>query len=286
VSTPRSLDVHGSIRRLDAETARGRFAVWTCQPQDSALPHGHVVLVPGFTGSKEDFGPLLPLLAAAGWSALTYDQRGQYETPAQPTDDFSLEGFAADLTAVTDTVLGTDERVHLVGHSFGGLVARQAVLDAPERWASLTLLCSGPGAVPAEESAELLAAAEDMLRDGLEPSYLAKRDRDRRRGAPEPPAEVEQFLHKRFLANSPESLASISRTLAKAPDRTDELAVLDLPVSVIRGHDDDGWPHAAQADMARRLGTTVVVIPDAAHSPAVEAAEATRDALARVFLGH
>jgi pimeloyl-ACP methyl ester carboxylesterase len=38
--------------------------------------------------------------------------------------------------------------------------------------------------------------------------------------------------------------------------------------------------------MAARLGTTVVVIADAAHSPAVEAPESTRDALVRVFLGH
>jgi hypothetical protein len=38
--------------------------------------------------------------------------------------------------------------------------------------------------------------------------------------------------------------------------------------------------------MAARLDTTVVVIPDAAHSPAVEAPETTRDALVRVFMGH
>jgi pimeloyl-ACP methyl ester carboxylesterase len=242
--------------------------------------------VPGFTGSKEDFAAVLPLLADAGWSALTYDQRGQYETPAAPSDDFTLDGFATDLMSLTDAVFGTDEQMHLVGHSFGGLVAREAVLAAPRAWASLTLLCSGPSGLDSDEGAELLDAADAIRRDGLETTYIAKRERDRRRGMPDPPPEIEQFLRKRFLANSPESLAAISETLAKAPDRTGELAGLDLPVAVMRGQDDDGWPHAVQADMAARLGTTVVVIADAAHSPAVEAPESTRDALVRVFLGH
>jgi pimeloyl-ACP methyl ester carboxylesterase len=286
VSTPRRLEVHEAVRRHDVETERGRFAVWTCRPHDSALPRGHVVLVPGFTGSKEDFGPLLPELAAAGWSAITYDQRGQFETPAAPSDDLSLEGWATDLLALATQVVPAGESAHLVGHSFGGLVSRHAVLTAPQQWASLTLLCSGPGGFGEPERAELLHAAESVLRDGLEAAYLAKRDRDRRRGLPEPPPEVEQFLHKRFLANSPESLSAMSRTLADAPDVTEDLARLELPVAVVRGEADDAWPHHVQHDMAERLDTSVVVIPQAAHSPAVEAPEATRDALVRVFLGH
>jgi pimeloyl-ACP methyl ester carboxylesterase len=286
MSMLRTVEVHEAIQRRDVETERGRFAVWSCQPQDSALPHGHVMLVPGFTGSKEDFGVLLPLLAAAGWSVVTYDQRGQFETPAAPTDDLTLDGWAADLVSLSSTVLGESEQVHLVGHLFGGLVARTAALAAPDAWASLTLLCSGPGAFAATEQDELLAAAEAVMRDGLETTYLAKRDRDRRRGAPEPTPEVEQFLHKRFLSNSPEALSSMSRILAGAADHTEDLAALDVPVAVVRGADDDAWPHHVQDDMAARLDTTVVVIPDAAHSPAVEAPEQTRDTLVRVFMGH
>jgi pimeloyl-ACP methyl ester carboxylesterase len=43
----------------------------------------------------------------------------------------------------------------------------------------------------------------------------------------------------------------------------------------VRGaEDDDAWSWAAQDDMARRLGTEVVVVDDAAHSPAIENPEA------------
>lgn len=270
---------------MDIATPRGSFAALACEPAESPLPHGDVLLVPGFTGSKEDFGPLLPLLAQAGWRAVAYDQRGQYETPAAPGDDFTLDGFAADLVAVAQESFGGDEGMHLVGHSFGGLVAAAAALARPELWASLTLLCSGPGALEGSQADELRQAAERIEAAGLESSYQAKRAYDEDREQPQPSAEVEEFLHRRFVSNSAESLAAIARLLASAPDRTADLAGLDLKIAVVRGADDDAWSHAAQDRMAAEFDTTVVVIEDAAHSPAIEAPEALRDVLVRSWLG-
>ena len=105
MSRPRTLDLDPGVRRSDVETERGTFAAWLAEPHKTPLPHGHVLLVPGFTGSKEDFAPLLPLLADAGWSAGTYDQRGQFESPGAADDDYSLSGYAADLVAVADCAL-------------------------------------------------------------------------------------------------------------------------------------------------------------------------------------
>ena len=41
--------------------------------------------MPGYTGSKEDFAPLLAPLAAAGFAATAIDLPGQYESPG-PAD--------------------------------------------------------------------------------------------------------------------------------------------------------------------------------------------------------
>ena len=46
----------------------------------------------------------------------------------------------------------SDAPSHLLGHSFGGLVAQTAAVDNTPAWRSLSLLCSGPGALG--ESAE------------------------------------------------------------------------------------------------------------------------------------
>ena len=40
-----------------------------------------VLLVPGATGSKEDFVLMMPLLAAAGYFTLSFDLAGQYHRP-------------------------------------------------------------------------------------------------------------------------------------------------------------------------------------------------------------
>lgn len=119
---------------------------------------GTALLLPGFTGSKEDFISLHEPLAAAGYRTVAVDGRGQYETPG-PTDDetpYAQAELAQDVLAQIDALTGgpahapvdgPQARVHLVGHSFGGQVARAAVLLDPSRFRSLTLMASGPAEI-------------------------------------------------------------------------------------------------------------------------------------------
>src|SRR3981081_417211 len=59
------------------------------------------LLVAGYTGSKEDFPPLLAPMAAAGLRAVAIDQRGQFESPG-PDDpaEYSIDALADDVLAV------------------------------------------------------------------------------------------------------------------------------------------------------------------------------------------
>jgi len=50
-------------------------------------PAGTVLLLPGYTGSKEDFGPILDPLAAAGLTAITVDLPGQHESEGPDEED-------------------------------------------------------------------------------------------------------------------------------------------------------------------------------------------------------
>ncbi len=232
-------------------------------------PRGTVLLVPGYTGSKEDFAPLLDPVADAGWRAVAVDQRGQFES-AGPDDPagYAVEALAADLLQVAAELTGP---VHLLGHSFGGIVARGAVLADPARFASLTLLASGPLGLTGPR-ADLLAHLAPLLDAGGVPlvhrtlEQLAVADP---RAQAVPPA-VRDFLARRFLANTAAGLSGMADAMTGEPDRVAELSATGVPVLVAHGAADDAWTPAAQEDMAHRLGARHEVLAGAVHSPAIE----------------
>lgn len=247
---------------------------------EPCTPAGVALLVPGFTGSKEDFLPLLRPLATAGYHAVAIDQRGQYESAhAVDPQGYQLPALAADVAELADE-LGAAGPVHLVGHSFGGLVSRLAVIEHRELFADLVLMSSGPAGIRGQRRV-LLDEGDEVLRTGglsaLWQQQRARAQADPRymRLAP----VLDAFLRERFMATDPVSLQIMGRTLRDEPDRTSELAGTGLPVLVVHGVDDDAWPPAVQAQMAVGLAASYRVIERAAHSPAVENPPATAAAL-------
>ncbi|NUR97960.1 MAG: alpha/beta hydrolase [Kribbellaceae bacterium] len=269
MSTPRTLTLPDGVHPETLETERGAFATLTAVPS-IGTPLGTVLLVPGWTGSKEDFTPLVDHLCRYGWRTVAVDQRGQYET-AGPADKaaYTLAELGADVVAMSKALGGYSQ---LVGHSFGGLVAREAVLTDPSVFSSITLLCSGPAAFTDEatlQSLQMLAFGLENL--PIEQVYDLKLDHDSKTpGYVAPPADVAAFLRKRFTSNVPTSLAEITRRLTDAEDKTELLAKSGVRAQVLYGETDDGWPIAAQHAMAAVLGVDAEVIPDAGHSPAID----------------
>ena len=278
VSTPRSLDLAPGVTRARVATARGAHAALV-----AGDPGGPVVLlVPGFTGSKEDFLAVLAPLAASGARAVAIDQRGQCDTPGTGREsDYTLDALAADLVAVAEALDAAP--VHLVGHSLGGLVARAAVLAEPSRWASLVLLGSGPAAVPPAQHEGLQALREALPATPLPVVWEIAAARDRANGVPSPPPEVAAFLRRRFLANDAAAVRAKAAILLEEPDRVEELAAVlaagDLPAAVVTGADDDVWSPAEQERMAALLHRRWLVVPGAGHSPAVDDPATTAAAL-------
>lgn len=245
------------------------------------------LLIPGFTGSREDHRLLLPLLAQRGVEAWTYSQRGQADSAAPRgvgayrRDDFT--GDALDVAGVVGAAAGAAPGgLHLLGHSFGGTVAAATVVRDATPFASLTMLCSGPHGWPGRKDAErdrLLGAAGlvdlwTLDNPGLarrlveDPSALAGLDADTR------------FLRDRSIATSTDNLLGAIDVLADVHDVTPDVASTGLPVLVAHGVDDAAWPQPWQRTMAERLGARYEVIDRAGHLPNVENPAATADLLA------
>ncbi|MCW2777268.1 MAG: alpha/beta hydrolase fold protein [Frankiales bacterium] len=259
----------------------GPLAAHVQEPSGTA--RATVLLVPGFTGSKEDFRLLLPPLAEAGLRAVAVDQRGQYESPG-PDDDaaYAVEALGAHLVEAARSL---EAPVHLVGHSFGGLVSRAAVLQDPKAFASLVLMSSGPGALGGTR-ADMMQFLRPLVEQGGLPAVRAAVEAVE---AEDPRAQAfsqdfRDFLRARFLASSQTGLLAMGDALLGEPDRVADLAAAGVRTLVLHGADDDAWTPASQADMAVRLGAEHVVVAGAAHSPAVENAPDTLAALL-VFWG-
>ena len=305
MSTPTSLELPDGVRRTTIRTARGAFAALEAAPASGVCERDAALLVPGYTGSKEDFLAILDLLADDSRHVVAIDMRGQFETAgADHPGGYAAAALGADILAIMHA---TGAR-HLVGHSYGGLIGREAVLAAAgTEFTSFTLMSSGPGALTGPRAKDLRAmlAALGVPRDG---GGADAAEADGRGGRPdqatlragiaelwrshlEPqavaagvPGEIVAFLGRRMRGNDPDGLVLMAAHMLAAPDRTAELARLDrLPTLVIYGEYDNSWSPAAQENMARRLGARRLCIPAAVHSPAVEAPATTASALTQFW---
>jgi pyruvate dehydrogenase E2 component (dihydrolipoamide acetyltransferase) len=223
-----------------------------------------VVFLHGFGGDALNWQFVLER-AGSGRTAIAVDLPG----PGGSTKDVG-DGDPATLAASVGELLdqGGLERVHLVGHSLGGLVAILLAAARPEQVASLTLVA--PAGLGEEINGDFLdafaAATSRRELKAAMASLFADQGQVTRK-------LVEETLRYKRLEGVPEALGTLRDGLAEGGRQraqvADLLASLTMPVLVIWGSDDEVIP-AAQA-AAGPSAARVEILGGVGHSPQVEA---------------
>ena len=225
-----------------------------------------ILLAPGVTGSKEDFVLMLPLLAAAGYRAESYDMAGQYESGAAgpenlvpPRRHYDHDLFVQDMIVMLERAGGP---VHVLGYSFAGTVAQLTYIERPELFASLTLLSCPPepgqsfrgikgvGALTGVANGRVGAA---VMIAGVQANFTRV-----------PPGRL-AFVRSRFAQTRRSSVADIITLMKRAPNLRPQLAEAGIPKLVAVG-EHDLWPLELHAGLAEAIGARLAVYRTG-HSP-------------------
>jgi pimeloyl-ACP methyl ester carboxylesterase len=238
----------------------GSLAAW-----DLGDPAGdRVVMVPGITGSKEDFALLAPILAAEGFFVQSYDLPGQYESAeAGPAgaDGWSYELFVDDMVAFLEA---GDRPAHLLGFSFAGIVAQLVTLRRPDLVRTLTLLATPPltGQVfHGVRRAGWLARLPIFTKHVLGGVMIWNVRTNFSKVTPERLA----FANARLDHTRRESVDGIVGLMMHTPDVRRELRASPIPKLVVAG-EHDLWRPERYRRFAGEIGATAAVYATG-HSP-------------------
>jgi len=224
-----------------------------------------VVLMHGLTATRRYVVMGSKNLERGGHRVVAYDARGHGRS--EPAPEYDYDALAADLLAVLDD-RGIDRAV-LAGASMGAHTAIRFALDHPQRAAALIVIT--PAFEPdGDRGLERWDALARGLREGGVDGFIAAY------GEPDVPEAfrdtVRTVLRQRLSAH--EHPGAVADALSAVPRSDpfgswDDLARLDLPVTVVASRDeaDPGHPYAVGERYAETIPGARLLSEEPGKSP-------------------
>lgn len=229
-----------------------------------------LVLLHGIGGSAAAWAPLEAAFAGTarvlGWNAPGYGGRALPE-------ELTFEGLAAQLIADLDA-FGIEHAV-LIGHSFGGMVAQQALKDFPNRVSGAVLTGTSPAfGNPAGDFQKKFVADRLAPLDAGQTLADMAGDMVAAIAGDDPDADG-MALARRCMAEVPNETYRAVVELLVTFDRRDNLGAIACPVCLIAGEKDPNAPAAMMERMAGKIpGASFHMIPGAGHLAHLEQPQA------------
>ena len=221
-----------------------------------------LLLISG-TGGDLRNAPLAANPLVAHFDVIAYDQRGLGRT-SKPAGPYSMADYADDAAALL-AALGVG-RAHVVGISFGGMVAQHLAVRHPDVVDRLVLMCTSPGGD--HPSADLLALSE-MDPEARAAAYLPLLDTRAVPGQPLPDdlARVLRVLDGRRQATEPDELrgARLQLEARAGHDVVEALAGVGARTLVMGGRTDGIAPLSNLEAIVDRIPDATLAMHDGGH---------------------
>jgi pimeloyl-ACP methyl ester carboxylesterase len=230
------------------------------------LSSGKVVLaVNGGPGVSSRYMTDLEVLAGDDLALVTFDQRGVFRStaPALEISNFTFEKYLGDIEAIRQT-LGI-ESFHMLGHSWGGIVAMKYAVVYPEKVDSLILIGNGP-----IEDSELKAFLGKMRERVIELIRQGIIDGKLERHSDIYPAYLSDPLFEPKIDLIPdlnEPVMNLTFQAIEGYDLTNDLSRIHKRILILWGEDDPLGLHVAEATKTAlsRARVELVVIEECGH---------------------
>lgn len=175
------------------------------------------------------------------YRVVRYDQRGHGQSD-KASGPYTVEVFSNDLRALLDAL--AIERVHVAGHSLGGLVAQSFALDYPARLLKLALISTVAGRT--EEERRRVEERLAMVATGIADDHFR--------------ASLDRWFTDEFRAANPKLLEAYA-----ARNQANDPACYAAAYRVLAETDLAARLHEITADPAQRRQCLADVVPVAAE---------------------
>ncbi len=217
---------------------------------------------------------------------IVFDNRDAGKS-SRSSKDYDIKQLADDTLALIEAL--ELERCHLVGASMGGAIAQLVALSAPDKFASLSLLCTYHSVYPSMSSA--FYAWADIYRAVTREQFFR--------------AWFPLIYNRKFWIENPETIEELMQFTIDNPDApdadaldrqtsaavshnsTDQLKEIKVPTQVLCGQADMLTPSDISNEIATAIpNATLTTYPETGHAFFIEKADEVSAGLEDFFASH
>ena len=239
-----------------------------------------VFLVHGIGASTDTWGGVVEQLKSQ-FRCIRPDLRGHGESPKPPLP-YYLDDLVVDVEHLR-AKLGV-ERIHVFGHSLGGMIAPAYALAFPEHTASVGMISTAAGRTE-EDFRKLIGVIEALERDGVEAclDQLVGRWFTDDFGAAHP--EVIEARRQRVLATNDGVFKNVFHIYAET-ELAPKLKEVQAPTLVLTGEFDGGCNPRLNKFIAGEIANSeLVILDDLKHAILLEAPERVAETMLKFLKG-